>query len=52
MGSPERSWRQPLEAIRKGMGEAERAVQTIESMALTLMVDVEERCDQTLSADD
>ena len=36
----------------KGNGEAERAVQSIESMVRTLMIDLEERCGETLSVED
>ena len=33
----------------KGNGEAEKAVQTIEGMVRTLMIDLEERCGERLS---
>ena len=36
----------------QGHGEAERAVQSIESMVRTFMDDLEERCGETLSVED
>ena len=36
----------------QGNGEAERAVQSIESMVRTLMVDLEEMCGETFSVEE
>ena len=51
-GVSETIWETAARSDSQGNGEAERAVQSIESMVRTLMIDLEERCGETLSVED